>query len=509
MLRITTHARIWRFARKMELFGKTTMVMERAAYKSAGLAIAEAIGAYRKDPDYDTAEAVADALNGAIFLTASQKDAIRDKFNMKVDDSDHELVCCRDCHDYFVGAEDMTNVEDTGYVCEDCITDDKYRETVDGSWHNINNVSLYPVFGSVSAAEDDSPDGWTTRQYGRNNLYSIEHNNYTYAYMFDSYDQSRWEEIQNEDDDDVLPDYHDAHQREDGEYFDEQNKTTLIPALGIEVEVYTSSVRGALETLQSNRNSLISNMIYERDGSLHEGNSFEVVTPPLGQTEWATFGPDLCNALTNAGTVGYNTPGSTRYGIHINVHRRHLSPLAEARILMFLCAEQNKHFVQAIAQRPSVYHPDVDIGQLMPGTKVYAIGGRKARYGYSINTEHHSGKIQGVGKYAPLQLKTDPDIAEFRLFQSTLNPKSFMKNIEFVYALWAWTKPSSGTGNSWAHTDFLTWLNAPQRRKDYPHLVEYLSRKQFKIKGGYTIQNEWLAHITKPVDEDFVELQAA
>ena len=258
-----------------------------------------------------------------------------------------------------------------------------------------------------------------------------------------------------EDADSYLADYHSSSNRRDG-YFDEQNSTPARPALGLEVEVYAEHRDNTLYRLRTHDNDLISGMVYERDGSLHQGESFEVVTPPLGATEWATFGPELCSALTTAGCVGFNTPDTShRYGIHVNVHRRWFSPLAEARVMMFLCASQNVKLVRALAQRDNIYSADVDIGDLRKeGQNIGRLGGLRSYTGGAAcppSTPRLNKKLNGRGKYAPVRLQTGPDIMEFRMFQSTLNPASFMKNIELVYALWDWTRPERATGSSWHH----------------------------------------------------------
>lgn len=506
-------AKFWRYS----LLWPGTRLAVIRANQNFGHEFGRLLALYRADQDECGAEEIRDLLNGSVPST-HVAERLAEVFNEDCGYS-HELWRCGDCGEWFLDYEDSVDVEGNR-ICQSCIDGDRYVYSgCMGEY--LDRDHAYPVFDNCRSARDDEADDYCTRSWGRANLYEIAHDEHSYAYMSDCDEACEWnDEGGDEEDCDgrssdsprYLPDYHSAPQRRQN-YYAEVNSTPSVPALGLEVEVYAPDRGDALEFLRDHSNTLISDMIYERDGSLHEDKSFEVVTRPMGRSEWATFGPELCKALNAAGTYGYNTPNdSTRYGIHVNLHRRHLSALAEARIMMFLCAEQNGEFVRAVAQRASIYHPDMDMGALgHDRQKIERIGGRRDPETYSAKhvRSRFAGKVYGVGKYAPLQLKDSPDVAEFRLFQSTLNAKSFMKNIEFVYALWAWTKPVAGTGSSWDYTEFLTWLNKPQNRKDYPHLVEFLSRKSFRIKGGYSVQNTWLEYMTKPIDEGFVELLAA
>jgi hypothetical protein len=92
---------------------------------------------------------------------------------------------------------------------------------------------------------------------------------------------------------------------------------------------------------------------------------------------------------------------------------------------------------------------------------------------------------------SPLNLKTDrydKELAEFRIFQSTLVPHRIQKNMEFVWALCAWTRQPSGI--SWDHRDFCAWLG--QNQKEYPTLTEYLRKETYTVKGSKgSIPNTW------------------
>jgi hypothetical protein len=113
----------------------------------------------------------------------------------------------------------------------------------------------------------------------------------------------------------------------------------------------------------------------------------------------------------------------------------------------------------------------------------------------------------GRGKYCPVNWKDE--IAEFRIFQSTTNKSTFMKNLDFVWALHAWTKIEAASGSSFLHTDFLKWLNQPANRYDYPYLTEFLSKKIFYGTNFSPIRSTWSNLMIKPLETNAIEPMAA
>ena len=150
---------------------------------------------------------------------------------------------------------------------------------------------------------------------------------------------------------------------------------------------------------------------------------------------------------------------------------------------MFLSAATNADFVRAISQRSSIYNPDINIGQTDEKWSVKDYAG-----GISPTNK----KVRGKGKFNVMNLQRE--IAEIRIFQSTTNVNSFIKNLEFTWALWLWTKPETASGNSWDYRDFVKWLMLPANKKQFPTLVKYISKEEFIItsyRGNLVIQNSW------------------
>ncbi len=260
-----------------------------------------------------------------------------------------------------------------------------------------------------------------------------------------------------------------------------------MPALGLELEVYSDERRDTVRSLK-NDFSPVGKIILERDGSLSEDCGFEIITDPLGHPEWLDMGPRLCEHLLEQGASAYNTRGN--YGIHITLERRHLTTLQEARMFLFMIARENREFMKAIAQRNAIYNAETwQMGNVNKSyQRINTIGG--------VDRYSTGKKLIGVGKYCPINFKDH--LAEIRIFQATLCVPSFMKNLEFVWALIEWVRDSSGT--SWNHTVFVKWLSARgNARRDYPNLYTYLLRPQYGVKHLDTrIVNTWAPLLATP-----------
>lgn len=410
---------------------------------------------------------------------------------------------CDDCSEYYDSDEvRLTSSDDT--ICERCCDNNYY-------WSECEDVYIYSdnaisVYHSVRAYNNGSSSDYCTERYAERNFYEWDGHWFSDE---DDRNEVRSEEGGDDEDDDGYPYGEDRSDGLNGYHnsyrdFTEQNAKGTRPALGVELEVYAEERADAVADLKDN----FSAMIYERDGSLSEEHGFEIITVPYGLEEWNGIIPSFTKTLHENGVVGFNEPAGSGYGIHVTIHRRHFSALAEARISLFLSAHENANFVRAIAQRDQIYSAHNGIGidyQPMSGKlKTHHISNGKTSC-------YHNGvrktKIMGKGKYAPVNWKSEQNLAEFRLFQSTTNPSSFAKNLEFVWAMHAWTKAS--TGSSYHHRDFLIWLNKPENRKDYPFLTGYLSKKVFYGTNFAPIISSWQHLMVKPVETSAMEPMAA
>jgi len=428
-------------------------------------------------------------------------------------DSD-EVIQCSHCGDY--GLRDTSGTDGSdNVICESCVDNEFTYSSCMGEY--IPNGCAFHVYHSTSAWNNGSLDDCCTREFGNFNFYEWEGCYFTDEIDRDDLRAEHGEGYRDEDDED--DEYRDTS---DGlrawhcapRNFTERNTSKKWPTLGVELEIYAPDRGYLVETLRDEYST--DTLILERDGSLDNECGVELISQPFGREEWDALVPNMLAILKKHRAVGYNEPAGAGYGIHVTVHRRYFSPLAEARMSMFLASTDNVNFVRAVAQRDQIYHPEgnTGIGQMTPDrTKVGTIS-----YGNSDCYHRHGGittrgtsrrqiKIQGKGKYCPINWKGD--LAEFRLFQSTVNPSTFMKNLEFVWALQAWTKPEAATGNTFHYSDFVRWLNMPANRNDYPQLAAFLSKKVFYGTNYKPILSTWHNLMVKPVEEEAIEPMSA
>lgn len=287
---------------------------------------------------------------------------------------------------------------------------------------------------------------------------------------------------------------YDSHpyRRHGSGYFDEPmgSSRTNVP-IGMEFEVRCEG-----DILDAMRAAGLDAWILEHDSSLDPQCGVEIVSPPLVRAQWERTVPDLVGGLLDEDTRAYNPGDEHQYGVHLTIHRQYLKPLQEARLSLFLLAEENADFVRAVAQRWGIYgHTSFDIGcYAKTQQKIRRLGGLSRSAALATDPRKVKRVAHDLGKYSPLNLKGD--LAEFRIFQSSVRTQTILKDMEFVWALLHWTRPESMTGISWRHEDFCTWLS--DHRKEYPTLVEYLERPGYVVKSSpRMIDNTW-AHLLKP-----------
>jgi len=393
------------------------------------------------------------------------------------------IVACDDCgalHRLSTSGHPVS--DDDSNICENCLINYVWSNYMDGWVHENEAVNMYFTLDQLRRRDGDN----MPREYVQ--TYSLRWSEYYSGYLARGLNPDDVEEDTSGPD--GLNDYHDStrlftvHQ---------QNPNALyngMPPLGLELEVYADDWPEAVRHAKNFKG--FGKLLFERDGSLSDKHGFEIITDPPGHSEWFQMGPAMCEHLQQE-CVAYNHPDSNDYGIHITLDRKYLSPLQEARMFLFMTASENLKFMQAIAQRVGIYAARTQLGGLLSTQQtVTYVGGLQTM----VVDNKHVKKVVGAGKYAPINFKGD--LAEIRIFQATLHTPSFMKNLEFVWAMVEWVR--SSTGALWRHEDFVTWLGTRGNcRKDYPNLYDYLVRPSYRVKGSsYTIANTWVSKLPLP-----------
>ena len=252
-----------------------------------------------------------------------------------------------------------------------------------------------------------------------------------------------------------------------------ENTFEYTPFLGIELEVERSPAEALPKADQPPQaNNLLcpehmSSIVYDllgrdyiilkRDGTLRGYRPMEIVTIPATlnyhRERWANF-------LASPEKKHLQSYQSGNCGMHIHVSRNSLTGLHLAKFMRFINSKENHNFITQVAQRA---HNDY------------------ARYYTGRTMKDHINEFKSSDKYCAVNTKNANTI-EVRIFRGNLATVSFMKNLEFVHAVWRYTKDIGMT--ELKYTAFLRWLFAPKNdRKEYQHLKLWL------VSSGHNISN--------------------
>ncbi len=212
--------------------------------------------------------------------------------------------------------------------------------------------------------------------------------------------------------------------------------------------------------------------IAKRDGSLDEYGSggFELVTVPLTTEQvygifgaFKTLGNGRCSAWDKGEDVGH----------HIHLSKAAIGPLTLGKLLVFMNAEPNRTFLEAIACRPA--------------------GFNKFRTKRLTQTENSD-------RYEVLNVTNTT--VEFRLFKSNLYGRAILKNHEFAVAAVKFCEQAAhGFGEVESHLDPLHCANfrnfVAVNRNAYRYLHEFLLSHPL-ISGGYRSNSPLPASIAYP-----------
>jgi len=191
------------------------------------------------------------------------------------------------------------------------------------------------------------------------------------------------------------------------------------------------------------------------DGSINNG--FEIVTHPMTFRYFDAHRKEFSALLAEMARKGYTSYQSGRCGIHIHVSKAAFGNWHLYKLMHFVYTQPE--FIRAISQRTTEsirrwasLHGEQSELHMLPSIA-------KSKYAFE--------------KYYAINLLHDNTI-EFRMFRGTLNRDSFFKNVEFIHALWSFTR--NNTLSSMTAAQFAKFVSS--NRKQYKHLHEFISRKE-------------------------------
>jgi len=236
---------------------------------------------------------------------------------------------------------------------------------------------------------------------------------------------------------------------------------TLYFGYELEIDCYRSAVR--------DRNAM-AHMIKDRVGGdriymVHDGtieNGAEVVSHPFTWERYRKIDKEVWDdMMVYCRDKGWKS-NLAKCGMHIHTSKAAWGTLQIYKLLNFFYAKNNKKFIIEIAQRKPNKFCAYNMEDFDEAAYVAKNKKNRKREHYSIINLNN--KRGGTGK-----------TIEFRMFAGTLEPLHFHKNIEFVHAVYMFTRdyPKSKMTDK----EFKAYIS--RRRKAYPSLTEFLN-----LKGG-------------------------
>jgi hypothetical protein len=263
-------------------------------------------------------------------------------------------------------------------------------------------------------------------------------------------------------------------------------KDSSVP-MGVELEMQVknfvdynpTSEAWALYQKQIEYNPAWNMFYFERDGSLGDAG-IEMITQPmsrrLGKEFWKLMLPKIRERFNGWNTEKY--AGDSQYGIHVTFAIAEWGKFNLARLIKFLETAKNQVFVQAIAQRGVLYGSERALAQ------------RDKMLSEVVRFD--KGKM-GNSRSRAQAVNVKGELCEIRMFRSTLNHVSFMKNLEFLHAFREWCLSSPYSADAEV---YLAWLikDAAKLYPKYPNLYKYLCLDTFPVKfAAYTVKNKWVS----------------
>lgn len=249
-----------------------------------------------------------------------------------------------------------------------------------------------------------------------------------------------------------------------------------IPYMGVELEVERAG-RCKTDITEDVFNRLGRDFaIVKHDGTLKGRDPFEIVTVPatlaMHKKRWAEFMNDTAFKSNLTSFVSGNC------GMHVHISRNAFTGLHLAKFMRFINDEHNAKFIAAIAQRSGnnyAHYADYEVNELG-----FDANGNRMEVKKSPIT-HASKKINGGshGHYDAINTSNAQTI-EVRIFRGNLAKSHFYKNLEFVHALWLYTKDASM--KELGYKDFLFWL-FKDNTKTYNNLQQWCIASKYNVSN--------------------------
>lgn len=248
---------------------------------------------------------------------------------------------------------------------------------------------------------------------------------------------------------------------------------------GIEHELEfpsSSAVRDGLEVVYRHNRPLGSPFYVKSDGSINCG--FEMVSHPMTR-EWfdTTYPQDMIRELQALGASPTATYGEDTSGIHIHISKDSFTTYHLYKFLHF--HYEFAELIQRIAGRKSdqwaSFSKDKSMGA--PKSTRKADGNFSTSYAPKLRLMA-SKKAMNQTRYVAVNLLNEATV-ELRYFRSTGKIERVRAYVQFVDAVWRYTKLASITKKAkssriMSEADFIAWVH--ESADEFPDLSKFLNR---------------------------------
>lgn len=243
--------------------------------------------------------------------------------------------------------------------------------------------------------------------------------------------------------------------------YDANRVYTPIPFMGVELEVERND-NCPIGITDDVLNDLGRDfVILKRDGSLTGEYPFEIVTVPATlQYHKMAWEPFMNNTAVKSKLKSYKS-GSC--GMHVHVSRDSFTGLHLAKFRNFINLESNREFLAKLAGRGSNGYNEYANNEKLSQAADTAMYGRSG----------HTSAVNVSNQHT----------IEVRIFRGNLAKSHFYKNLEFVHALWTYTKNCSM--QQLDYKDFVTWL-FKDNCSLYNNLQEWLAASGILVSNRNT-----------------------
>lgn len=335
-------------------------------------------------------------------------------WNYHVPEAEHALHPC-DCCGRYVAKCDLYDAAGDERVCDICL--DEHYVCPEDDPHTHHHVDRLYYHSSC--------DGWYT--YEEEEEEEEERNGH---YLLHDYSE------------DVLDHYGPDRSIKSSKWGDF--------LMGIELEVCSGNRDAALEHTHDTLADGYAIMC--EDGSLEDGEGFEIITAPRGLKEhiqrFSRWEP-------HHSLVAWDAPGAC-CGMHVHIDRKAFGDLTLGKLIEFICADRNEGLVKRIAgrhwrtSRQAERYCDGD--KVVIGNPVKTLKGKCSSRFHAVNTQPEN-------------------TIELRIFRASLNKKRLLAQIEFAHAAVFFCRQASM--GELTEAVFRAWL-ADGAGQIYRHLAAWL-----------------------------------